>query len=50
VPYFLRTSYHVGDSQAALFSTAFDLAGLPGVLVTGWLSDRYFQSRRGGCR
>jgi OPA family glycerol-3-phosphate transporter-like MFS transporter len=48
VPYFLRTVYGVGDSRAALFSTAFDLAGLPGVLVTGWLSDRYFGSRRGG--
>jgi OPA family sugar phosphate sensor protein UhpC-like MFS transporter len=48
VPYFLKTGYGVGDSQAALFSTAFDLAGLPGVLVTGWLSDRYFGSRRGG--
>jgi sugar phosphate permease len=22
--------------------------GIPGVWVTGWLSDRYFQSRRGG--
>jgi MFS transporter, OPA family, glycerol-3-phosphate transporter len=48
VPYFLKTGYHVSDSQAALFSTVFDLAGLPGVLVTGWLSDRYFGSRRGG--
>jgi OPA family sugar phosphate sensor protein UhpC-like MFS transporter len=48
VPYFLKTSYGVNDSQAALFSTAFDLAGLPGVLVTGWLSDRYFGRRRGG--
>lgn len=48
VPYFLKTGYHVSDGQAALFSTVFDLAGLPGVLVTGWLSDRYFGSRRGG--
>jgi MFS transporter, OPA family, glycerol-3-phosphate transporter len=48
VPYFLKLSYGLGDSQAALFSTVFDLAGLPGVLVIGWLSDRYFGSRRGG--
>jgi OPA family glycerol-3-phosphate transporter-like MFS transporter len=48
VPYFLTTGYDFSPSQAALASTAFDLAGLPGVLVTGWLSDRYFGSRRGG--
>jgi sugar phosphate permease len=48
VPYFLKTSYGLSDSSAALFSTAFDLAGLPGVLVIGWLSDRYFGRRRGG--
>ncbi len=48
VPYFLKTGYGLSDSSSALFSTAFDLAGLPGVLVTGWLSDRYFGSRRGG--
>jgi sugar phosphate permease len=48
VPYFLKTGYGLSDSSSALFSTAFDLAGLPGVLVTGWLSDRYFASRRGG--
>jgi sugar phosphate permease len=48
VPYFLKTGYHLSDSRSALFSIAFDLAGLPGVLVTGWLSDRYFGSRRGG--
>ncbi|HEX8113495.1 MAG TPA: MFS transporter [Kofleriaceae bacterium] len=48
VPYFLKTGYGLSDSNSALFSTAFDLAGLPGVLVTGWLSDRYFGSRRGG--
>lgn len=46
--YFLKLNYGLSDSRAAAFSTAFDLAGIPGVAVTGWLSDRYFASRRGG--
>jgi OPA family sugar phosphate sensor protein UhpC-like MFS transporter len=48
VPYFLKNSYGLDSSKAALFSTVFDLAGLPGVALTGWLSDRYLDSRRGG--
>jgi sugar phosphate permease len=46
--YFLKNNYHLGDSKAAAYSIAFDLAGIPGVALTGWLSDRYFASRRGG--
>jgi sugar phosphate permease len=45
--YFLKINYHLSDSASAGYSTAFDLAGIPGVAVTGWLSDRYFGSRRG---
>jgi OPA family glycerol-3-phosphate transporter-like MFS transporter len=47
VPFFLERSYGLTGSQANVYATAFDLAGIPGVWVTGWISDRYFKSRRG---
>jgi sugar phosphate permease len=47
VPFFLNRNFGLTDAAAGVYSTAFDLMGIPGVWVTGWLSDRYFQSRRG---
>jgi sugar phosphate permease len=46
--YFLEDHYGLSGSKANLYSTFFDLMGIPGVLITGWLSDRYFKSRRSG--
>jgi MFS transporter, OPA family, glycerol-3-phosphate transporter len=46
-PYFLKNNYHFTDSGAAWVSTSFDLIGIAGVTVTGWMSDRFFRSRRG---
>jgi OPA family sugar phosphate sensor protein UhpC-like MFS transporter len=46
--YLLNRNYGMSDSQAAGFSVVFDLCGIPGVYITGWLSDRYFGSRRAG--
>jgi sugar phosphate permease len=46
--YLLNRNYGMSDSQAAGFSIVFDLCGIPGVYLTGWLSDRYFGSRRAG--
>jgi len=45
--YFLGETYHLSDSQSALFSVAFDVCGIPGVILTGYISDKYFNSRRG---
>ena len=45
--YFLHTKFGKTDSEAALYSTAFDIAGVAGVITTGWMSDRFFASRRG---
>jgi len=45
--YFLGETYHLSDSEAALFSVAFDVCGIPGVILTGYISDKYFNSRRG---
>lgn len=46
-PYFLTHNYALSDAQASWASTGFDLMGIPGVFFAGWLSDRYFSSRRG---
>lgn len=44
--YFLANNYHLSGKQSATYSILFDLAGVPGVFVTGWLSDRFFKSKR----
>lgn len=46
--YFLATNYKLSGKDAAIYSILFDAMGIPGVFVTGWLSDRYFASKRGG--
>ncbi|HEY5935529.1 MAG TPA: MFS transporter [Kofleriaceae bacterium] len=46
--YLLKKSYGLSSSQANVYATAFDLAGIFGVLATGYLSDKYFASRRAG--
>ena len=47
VPFFLERNYALTGSAANVYATAFDLMGIPGVWVAGWMSDRYFGSRRG---
>ena len=46
--YLLKKSYGLSSSQANFYATAFDIAGIFGVLATGYLSDKYFASRRAG--
>jgi OPA family glycerol-3-phosphate transporter-like MFS transporter len=46
--YFLNRTYGMSDAEAAGYSIVFDLLGIPGVYLTGYLSDRYFGSRRAG--
>jgi OPA family sugar phosphate sensor protein UhpC-like MFS transporter len=46
--YFLAKNYGLTGKNAAIYSVVFDVFGIPGVFVTGWLSDRYFKSRRAG--
>lgn len=45
--YFLKNNYRLSGSASAAYSTVFDVVGVAGVIVTGWLSDRLFASRRG---
>jgi sugar phosphate permease len=46
--YFLQKNYGLTGARANVYATAFDVMGIPGVWVTGWLSDRFFESRRAG--
>lgn len=46
VPYFLTNNYELGAAESGVYSTAFDVMGIPGVWITGWISDRFFGSRR----
>jgi sugar phosphate permease len=46
--YFLQKNYGLTGASANVYATAFDLMGIPGIYVTGWLSDRFFGSRRAG--
>ncbi len=38
----------MSGEAANIYSIAFDVCGIPGVFLTGWISDRYFRSRRAG--
>jgi OPA family sugar phosphate sensor protein UhpC-like MFS transporter len=44
--YFLQNKFHESGSTANMYSIAFEVCGVPGVIVTGWLSDRFFAAKR----
>ncbi len=44
--YFLQENYDLNAAEANGYSIVFDLMGIPGVYVTGWISDRVFKSNR----
>ncbi len=46
--YFLQKNYGLTGARANVYATIFDVMGIPGVFVTGWISDKYFKSRRSG--
>ena len=47
-PFFLARNYGLSGSRAAVYSTGFEVMGILGVVTTGYLSDRFFKSRRAG--
>ncbi len=47
-PFFLSRNFGQKGDDAGYLSTLFDIFGVVGVIVTGWLSDRVFGSRRAG--
>jgi OPA family sugar phosphate sensor protein UhpC-like MFS transporter len=46
--YFLQENYKLSAASANGYAIAFDLLGIPGVYFTGWISDKYLNSRRAG--
>lgn len=44
--YFLSKSYGLSSASANVYATVFDVMGILGVWATGYLSDRFFASRR----
>jgi OPA family glycerol-3-phosphate transporter-like MFS transporter len=46
--YFLEKKYLLSGRAANIYSIAFDVCGIPGVFLTGYISDKYFGSRRSG--
>lgn len=46
--YFLERSYGLKGDAANMYAVVFDVAGILGVIATGWLSDVFFKSRRAG--
>lgn len=47
-PFFLERNLGLKGEDAGYLSTLFDLFGVAGTVVTGWLSDRFFGSLRAG--
>lgn len=46
LPYYLRRHFHYSESQAGYLSMPFEVGGILGSVCIGWVSDRYFRSRR----
>ena len=46
--YFLAKNFGMSEGQANGYAIVFDLLGIPGVYLTGYISDRFLQSRRAG--
>ncbi|HRI55025.1 MAG TPA: MFS transporter, partial [Pseudomonadota bacterium] len=46
LPFYLKQHLHYSEGQAGYLSMPFELGGVIGSVVVGWLSDRYFRARR----
>ena len=46
VPTYLQTAKQFSFQQSSVAWAAFEWAGVPGTILCGWLSDKYFRSRR----
>src|SRR5439155_2616334 len=45
-PKYINARLHTGMAESGVVSSMFELAGAPGALLAGYLSDRWFGSRR----
>jgi OPA family glycerol-3-phosphate transporter-like MFS transporter len=46
IPTYLQTAKGFNFTESGFAWTAFELAGIPGTLLCGWISDRVFKARR----
>ncbi len=46
IPTYLQTAKGFNFKESGLAWTAFELAGIPGTILCGWISDRWFKARR----
>lgn len=46
LPYYLETVLGYSKEQAGYFSTPFEVGGIIGTIIIGWLTDRYFTRNR----
>jgi OPA family glycerol-3-phosphate transporter-like MFS transporter len=46
IPTYLQTAKGFNFKESGLAWTAFELAGIPGTILCGWISDRLFKARR----
>ncbi|MEO6245937.1 MAG: phosphoglycerate transporter protein PgtP [Opitutaceae bacterium] len=46
IPTYLQTAKGFNFKESGLAWTAFELAGIPGTILCGWLSDKLFKARR----
>ncbi|MBT3222840.1 MAG: MFS transporter, partial [Proteobacteria bacterium] len=45
-PYLLQTNFGLRGDEAGFVATIFDVCGITGVIICGWMSDRFFHGRR----
>lgn len=46
LPFYLKQFLHYSEAQAGYLSLPFEIGGIVGSIVVGWLSDRYFRHSR----
>jgi len=46
IPTYLQTAKGFNFKESGMAWTAFELAGIPGTILCGWISDRWFKARR----
>ena len=46
LPFYLKQFLHYSEAQAGYLSLPFEIGGIVGSIVIGWLSDRYFRHSR----
>ncbi len=46
LPFYLKQHLHYSEAAAGYLSMPFEIGGVAGSIIVGWISDRYFRTRR----